>query len=197
MSNVETAVQYALAQVGKPYVWGTAGPNTFDCSGLVMAAFRHAGFKISRVTYTQIRDGSPVSRPNMRRGDLWFTDPGHVAIYLGGGQFVEAPNSRSRVRVAPVRNFYAGRRIGAPSSGPPAQPPPDGGTEPIGLLPDISGITDAVRLLTDRHTWVRIAVIGAGIVLLLLLVRQVLSTQIGGVVDKVSGIRKLSKGVKQ
>jgi len=168
MPSVEDAVQYALAQVGKPYVWGTAGPDTFDCSGLVYAAFCHAGFKISRVTYTQIRDGTAVSRAGMKRGDLWFTDPGHVAIYLGDGRMVEAPNSRSRVRVVPVRTFYAGRRIGQPSS---VSGGSSGGTGvPVGL-PDLSGLKDAVEFVTDPHTWLRVLTIVVGFVMVAMIAR--------------------------
>lgn len=180
MSNVETAVQYALAQVGKPYVWGTAGPDTFDCSGLVMAAFRHAGFKISRVTYTQLNDGTAVTRDQMRRGDLWFTDPGHVAIFLGDGQMVEAPNSRSRVRVAPVRQFFAGRRIGAPSTVP-------GGVQNVGIVPDLSGITGAIGTLTSGHTWLRVLMVASGVLMLLFVLRQAILTPVKSIVDKVGG----------
>jgi hypothetical protein len=173
MADTETAVQYALAQVGKPYVWGTAGPNTFDCSGLLYAAYRHAGFRISRTTYTQIGDGTPVAANQMRRGDLWFTDPGHVAIYLGDGRFVEAPNAQSKVRVVPVRTFFAGRRLGTPSSVPPSQ---SGGT-PIGIVPDLSGLKEAVGVLTTPHTWLRILTILVGLILAGLILRGLVMSQ--------------------
>lgn len=181
MADVETAIQFALAQVGKPYVWGTMGPDTFDCSGLVAASFRHAGFKISRVTYTQIRDGVSVPQGNMARGDLWFTDPGHVAIFLGGGQMVEAPNSRSKVRVVPVRRFFAGRRIGTPSG-----VAPGGATVvPAGIVPDVSGLINAAALITNPHTWVRLLTTLAGLVLLWVLVQSQISGTLFRAVRKV------------
>lgn len=164
MGTVEDAVQFALAQVGKPYVWGKTGPNAFDCSGLVFASYRHAGFKVSRVTYTQIFDGARVGQSEMERGDLWFTDPGHVAIYLGNGMMVEAPNSRSRVRVVPVRRFFAGRRIGQPSGVDSSSSA--GSTVSVGFIPGVDDLTEAVGLLTNRHTWLRIGTVMAGMVLI-------------------------------
>lgn len=184
VTGVEAAVQFALAQVGKPYVWGTMGPDTFDCSGLVAASFRRAGFKISRVTYTQIRDGTGVAQGSMARGDLWFTDPGHVAIYLGGGQMVEAPNSRSKVRVVPVRKFFAGRRIGPPSG---VAPGGGGMTVPAGLIPDISGLQKAEGIISNPHTWMRMLAIIAGLVLFFVLVQSQISGSVFKMIRKVVG----------
>jgi cell wall-associated NlpC family hydrolase len=94
----ELVVDYALAQVGDPYVWGAAGPDSFDCSGLVLAAFRAAGYAMPRYSGDQHRMGVATSVSQLDRGDLvaWS---GHVAIYLGRGMIVEASRSGIPVRV--------------------------------------------------------------------------------------------------
>jgi cell wall-associated NlpC family hydrolase len=110
-ARLETVIAYALAQVGKPYVFAAAGPNAFDCSGLVMAAFARIGIRLPHFTGTMIRYGSPVSRSALRRGDMVFPTSGHVAIYLGGGRIVEAANPRVDIRVSTLTSFYAARRL--------------------------------------------------------------------------------------
>lgn len=110
-SAAETAIAFALAQVGKPYSWGAIGPNSYDCSGLVMIAFRHAGIQLPRTTKTIIGRGKPVSRAQLQRGDIVWPSSGHVGIYLGNGQFVHAPQPGERVKVSNLYSFYAGRRL--------------------------------------------------------------------------------------
>jgi cell wall-associated NlpC family hydrolase len=94
-----TAVSYALAQVGKPYVWGAKGPHAFDCSGLVQAAWAAAGVAISAGTTSQVHDGTPVAALHrVQPGDLLFIpgslgtarNPGHVGMYAGAGIVVNA-----------------------------------------------------------------------------------------------------------
>lgn len=109
--TVETAISFAMAQLGDPYVWAANGPDSWDCSGLVHAAFAHAGIAISRSTKTLIHEGISVSRGEMVRGDLVFPSDGHVGIYLGNGQFVHAPQSGDVVKVGSVYSFYAARRV--------------------------------------------------------------------------------------
>src|SRR6185312_13452712 len=90
----------ALSRVGLPYVWGGAGPNDFDCSGLVQWSFRQAGILMPRVAAEQFLTGDHIPLAAAQPGDLLFwtydpTDPGyvdHVAIYLGNGQMVVAPH---------------------------------------------------------------------------------------------------------
>jgi cell wall-associated NlpC family hydrolase len=95
-----TAVRFALAQVGKPYVYGAEGPNAYDCSGLTQAAWRYAGVSIPRTASTQWRAGQAVSRSHMRPGDLLIINGGsHVAMYIGNGQQVEASNPRQGIGV--------------------------------------------------------------------------------------------------
>lgn len=110
-SAAEIAISFALAQVGKPYVWGATGPNAYDCSGLVMTAFRQAGIQLPRTTKTIISRGKPVSRTQLQRGDLVWPSSGHVGIYVGNGQFVHAPQPGERVKVSKLYAFYAGRRL--------------------------------------------------------------------------------------
>lgn len=108
---VEVAVVYALAQVGKQYVWGAAGPNTFDCSGLVVAAYARIGVRLPHQTGEMIARGRAVGRSELRRGDIVFPEHGHVAIYLGSGLIVHAANERTDVKVSPLYDFWAARRV--------------------------------------------------------------------------------------
>lgn len=103
-SRAAAAVAYAYSKLGSPYVWGATGPNAFDCSGLVQAAYRSAGVSLPRTTYAQINAGTRVSRSELQPGDLVFFYSGisHVGIYVGNGQMVHAPNPSAPVRVAPV-----------------------------------------------------------------------------------------------
>jgi cell wall-associated NlpC family hydrolase len=98
------AVAYAYGKLGSPYVWGATGPNAFDCSGLVQAAYRAAGLSLPRTSYAQINAGRRVSRSELRPGDLVFFYPGisHVGIYVGGGRMIHAPNPSAPVRLAPI-----------------------------------------------------------------------------------------------
>jgi cell wall-associated NlpC family hydrolase len=111
------AVAFARSQLGKPYVWGASGPSSYDCSGLVMAAYRRAGVWLPRVSRAQWHAGPRVGLGSLAPGDLVFFahntgDPGsihHVGMYVGGGAMVEAPYSGARVRVASIgRGDYIG-----------------------------------------------------------------------------------------
>ncbi len=108
------AIQFALSEVGKPYVWGATGPATYDCSGLMMAAFRAAGITLPRVSRQQFLAGGHVPVRQAQPGDLLFyaydrNDPAtihHVMLYMGNNQMVEAPYSGENVRVQPVNWNY-------------------------------------------------------------------------------------------
>jgi cell wall-associated NlpC family hydrolase len=99
-SRAEVAVRAALSRLGRPYVWGAAGPDQFDCSGLVKWSYAQAGVHLDRTTYQQIHDGIPVSRAQVRPGDLVFPHSGHVQIALGHDLVVEAPYSGATVRIS-------------------------------------------------------------------------------------------------
>ncbi|MFJ2816732.1 NlpC/P60 family protein [Streptomyces sp. NPDC087294] len=103
-SRAAAAVAYAYAKLGSPYVWGATGPYSFDCSGLVQAAYRAAGVSLPRTTYAQIGSGRRVPRSELRPGDLVFFYSGisHVGIYVGNGRMIHAPNPSAPVRLAPV-----------------------------------------------------------------------------------------------
>jgi len=103
-SRAAAAVSYAYSKLGSPYVWGATGPDAFDCSGLVQAAYRSAGISLPRTTYAQIGAGQRVSRSELLPGDLVFFYSGisHVGLYIGNGQMIHAPNPSAPVRVAPI-----------------------------------------------------------------------------------------------
>ena len=103
-------VSAALAKVGQPYVWGAAGPDQFDCSGLVKWAFAQAGILMPRTAAEQFLTGIHIQLSQAQPGDLlfWTYDPNdptfvdHVAIYLGNGMMVVAPHTGLNVQVVPV-----------------------------------------------------------------------------------------------
>jgi cell wall-associated NlpC family hydrolase len=109
------AISFALAQIGKPYVWGGTGPYGWDCSGLMMMAYRAAGITIPRGSIAQSTVGQPVyDTHQLRPGDLLFvpgsdgtvTAPGRVGMYLGQGILVEAPHSGLNVQVSPLAGYW-------------------------------------------------------------------------------------------
>ncbi|WPF69702.1 NlpC/P60 family protein [Corynebacterium sp. 21KM1197] len=124
---IETVIARAMSQVGQPYAWGggtASGPSQgirdggvadsygdynkvgFDCSGLTLYAFAGAGISLPHYTGYQYQRGTQIDPSNMQRGDLIFYGPAgnnHVAIYLGDGQMIEAPQSGSYVQISPVR----------------------------------------------------------------------------------------------
>jgi cell wall-associated NlpC family hydrolase len=105
----QTAVKFALAQLGTPYLWGGEGNGGFDCSGLVQAAYAAAGIHLPRTAQTQHDAGPPLAwGAQLQPGDLVFFGTGvthvtHVGIYLGDGQMVDAPHTGAVVRVEPYR----------------------------------------------------------------------------------------------
>jgi cell wall-associated NlpC family hydrolase len=103
-SRAAAAIAYAYSKLGSPYVWGATGPDAFDCSGLVQAAYRSAGVSLPRTTYAQIDAGRRVSRSELRPGDLVFFYSGisHVGLYIGNGRMIHAPNPSAPVRIAPI-----------------------------------------------------------------------------------------------
>ena len=110
------ALSAAYAEVGKPYVYGGAGPGAFDCSGLTMWAFAEAGISLPHSAAAQYGYGTHVSRDQLQPGDLVFFDEGggigHVGIYAGNGTMVDAPHSGATVGVhALYPSFVGGTRL--------------------------------------------------------------------------------------
>ena len=111
--RAQQAVSYALAQVGKGYVMGTTGPSTFDCSGLMYAAYKQVGISLPRTSQAQFSAGTSVSKGDLQPGDLVFYYGGitHVGMYIGNGQIVHAANPRSGVVTASLNSMpYQGAR---------------------------------------------------------------------------------------
>jgi cell wall-associated NlpC family hydrolase len=98
------AIAFARAQLGKPYVWGATGPNSYDCSGLTQASWAAAGVSIPRVASAQYSYGTKVSSSDLQPGDLVFFYSGisHVGLYIGNGQMIHAPHTGSVVQIAPI-----------------------------------------------------------------------------------------------
>ncbi|MCS0600516.1 NlpC/P60 family protein [Streptomyces sp. LP11] len=96
------AVAYATAQLGKPYVWGADGPDSFDCSGLTSQAWAAAGHPVPRTSQEQWKQLKHVDMADMRPGDLviYFDDASHVALYIGDGTIIHAPRPGRTVTVA-------------------------------------------------------------------------------------------------
>jgi peptidoglycan DL-endopeptidase CwlO len=112
-SSGNAIVDYAYGFIGTPYVYGATGPSSFDCSGFTSYVYRNAaGIEITRTTYSQLGVGTAVSYDELQVGDLVFTYGGdHVGIYVGGGQYIHAPQPGDSVKVSPVTSFYAARRV--------------------------------------------------------------------------------------
>jgi cell wall-associated NlpC family hydrolase len=112
-----TAVQAALSQRGKPYVWGAAGPDSYDCSGLTMWAWGQAGVSLPHQSADQQNMGVAVAQGQLQPGDLvFFGSPAyHVGIYIGDGMMVHAPTTGDVVKISALANMsdYSGaRRVG-------------------------------------------------------------------------------------
>jgi cell wall-associated NlpC family hydrolase len=100
------AASIALHYLGVPYVWGGASPSGFDCSGLVMYVYAQLGISLPHYTGSQWSVTQPISLSQAQPGDLIFFDGlGHVGIYLGGGQMVDAPHTGAVVRVESIYGF--------------------------------------------------------------------------------------------
>jgi cell wall-associated NlpC family hydrolase len=111
-------VEIALRYLGLPYVWAAAGPDAFDCSGLVMYVFAQVGISLPHFAAAQWNYGVYVPRDQLQPGDLVFFDNlGHVGIYVGNGDFEQAPQPGDVVRITPLSDpwasasYYGARRI--------------------------------------------------------------------------------------
>lgn len=115
-------LQVAQSRIGAPYRYGGAGPDAFDCSGLVAYAYRQVGVTVPRTAAQQFAVAAPVKRSELRPGDLVFfrlasSNVSHVGIYAGDDRFVHAPQSGGNVRIASLdedhfrRSFAGGGRL--------------------------------------------------------------------------------------
>jgi cell wall-associated NlpC family hydrolase len=108
-SGAQAAIDFARAQMGKPYQWGADGPSTFDCSGLVMRAWQQGGVSLPHYSVAQYEQSQKIGLGDLRPGDLVFFASSsdyhsiyHVGLYLGGGQMIEAPYTGESVRVSSI-----------------------------------------------------------------------------------------------
>ncbi|MFF3069172.1 C40 family peptidase [Kitasatospora sp. NPDC057936] len=126
--QIQTAIRWALGQLGTPYQWGGncndphgADPmGRCDCSSLMQASYRAAGVTLSRTTYTQVGEGQPVTVDSLKPGDLLFTEgaaqvPEHVGMFIGGGLIVQAPHTGDVVKISTLAEWrpqiLAARRV--------------------------------------------------------------------------------------
>ena len=100
------AVAFAYAQMGKPYQWGADGPGSYDCSGLITAAWQTAGISLPHNAARQYSAVAHISRGQLRPGDLvfYYSNIQHVAMYVGDGNVIHAPNTGDHVRVEHIDN---------------------------------------------------------------------------------------------
>lgn len=116
-SRAQSALNFALAQLGKPYIWGGTGPTDYDCSGLMMASWGKAGVSLPRTAAAQYAAGTPVSTSDLQPGDLVFFYPGitHVGMYIGDGKFIHASSPRTGIKVSVLAqqpSYQGARRFG-------------------------------------------------------------------------------------
>lgn len=120
-SNVNTntnkgqkIADFAKSLVGKPYRYGSTGPNSFDCSGFVVYVYKNFGINLPRTSQAQAYVGERVSRNNLQPGDLVFSNTysslSHVGIYIGNGKFVHAANSDTGVAISSLNEGYYNSR---------------------------------------------------------------------------------------
>lgn len=176
MANGDAIVKLARSQIGKPYVFGAAGPSSFDCSGLVKYCFRNiAQIDLPHSSSLQLGYGSEITRTQLAPGDLIFPSLGHVQIYSGNGNVIEAAEPGTNVRENPIWGFWRARRLVTPGTGttvpgdPTLTPVLDPITPLIPLFAPLFGliseITHLVRWLVNPKNWLRIGMFSVGAIL--------------------------------
>jgi cell wall-associated NlpC family hydrolase len=116
--NAREVMSFAYKQIGKPYQWGGEGPGSYDCSGLVQAAWRNAGVSLPRTTWAQWSWGAsrrvPLDLDKLQPGDLLFSKGlGHMGMYAGDGKMVHAPRTGDIIKVVDLDDYWWGRLLGA------------------------------------------------------------------------------------
>lgn len=112
-SKIDNAINLLEKQVGKPYVWGASGPDSFDCSGLVKYIYKtELGKDIPRTSYDQSKFGQAIEKKDLQPGDLVFFDTmskgrvSHVGMYIGNNEFIHASNARDGVKKSKLSGYY-------------------------------------------------------------------------------------------
>lgn len=191
--GADQVLAYARAQIGKPYEWGATGPDSFDCSGLVNAAFKQIGVSLPRTTGGLITAGASVAKADLRPGDLVFPNPGHVQIYSGDGNVVEAPRKGKPVREVPMWGFLTARRVldgseGGSLIGGALDAVKDG----LGAVPGVSEVADLASVLNPakwagevQNVGLRLVIAAAGLGLVVLGAARLVSTSATAATEKV------------
>lgn len=123
-SKADKVIEEAKKHIGVPYLWGGTTTKGFDCSGFTQYVFKQCGVTIGRTTKDQIKNGTSVSKANLKKGDLVFfkdtysgcVNPSHVGIYIGGNQFIHASSSKG-VTISNLNStyytehYYSARRV--------------------------------------------------------------------------------------
>ena len=105
--KAEIVLRYACAQLGKPYVFGGAGPNSFDCSGLTMMAYKQVGINLSHYVPNQYSASRRVAKSELQPGDLiFFNHNDHMGMYVGNGKFIQAPHTGDVVKISSLSDAY-------------------------------------------------------------------------------------------
>jgi cell wall-associated NlpC family hydrolase len=119
-SNMQEAIDLLYDQLGKPYVWGATGTESFDCSGLVQYIYKTAlGKNLPRVSYEQFEVGQEIAKEDLQVGDLVFFDTmnkgrvSHVGMYVGNNEFIHAANSKQGVIKSTLTGTYEQKYLGA------------------------------------------------------------------------------------
>lgn len=120
LGKMDKAIELLENQLGKKYIWGADGPDSFDCSGLVQYVYKNAlGKDIPRVSYEQVKFGQAVKKEDLQVGDLVFFDTmnkgrvSHVGMYVGNNEFIHASNLKDGVKKSTLSGFYEKTYIGA------------------------------------------------------------------------------------
>lgn len=112
--RAKAALDFAYAQLGKPYEWGSTGPNSYDCSGLTGASWRAAGVSLPRTVKQQYDAGRKVARSDLQPGDIiyWYNDNQHNGMYVGNGKAIHAPRTGKNIEIVPLDSmpFFAASR---------------------------------------------------------------------------------------
>ncbi|MET9103678.1 C40 family peptidase [Streptomyces antibioticus] len=112
--RAKAALDFAYAQLGKPYEWGSTGPNSFDCSGLVGASWRTAGVSLPRTVKEMYDAGRKVAKSDLQPGDIiyWYNDNQHNGMYVGNGKAIHAPRTGKNIEIVPLDSmpFFAASR---------------------------------------------------------------------------------------
>jgi len=188
--NVGAVLDAARSQLGVPYRWGGSTPGVgFDCSGLTMWAYKQIGINLPHFTGLQVLQGQPVTRDQLQPGDLVFPDPGHVQIYSGNGNVIEAPHTGANVREVPMWGFWKARRLVASTQALQSTQNISAGSVASAaasmLLPGLPSFSELFA--NSRHFALRLIEIALGLTLISLAVNKITGFDAAGKAARLAG----------